>query len=299
MTDNAAAGAGGNTGTDNSGAGGNTGSGGTAPWYDKLATPELVGHLQTHGWDKKTPTEVAIAAAQSHYSASKLIGADPSQVLKLPKDAADEAGWKTVYERLGVPKDATGYKFDGLKFADGKPPEKDFTDWVSAQALALKMNPNQALQFAQSMIKRTDDAKTSAAADDTAKRQVEVEALRKNWGKNIDQNLFVATRAATALGVSKETVDALAKLEGVGYAKVMEMFHTIGSTMGEANFIGGGNAPAGGIMSLEQAKTAKAGYMADTAWVQRYRDGDKTARREMEAVNVIIAASMSPLPQAQ
>ena len=286
--------------TDNTTAGGttdNTGAGGApppAPWYGTTTPPEIVAHLQTHGWDKLSPTEAALKAAQSHFSAAKLIGRDPATLLSIPKNAADEAGWNTVYEKLGVPKDVTAYKFEGVKFADGKELDKPFTDWLAQQSLALKLDPNRAQQFAQNIVKHMDSIDAGETAEATATMAEEKAALQKNWGKNWDANLFVAKRAAEALGITPDTVNALQKMEGVGYAKVMEMFRTIGEKMGEDTFVRNSAAPGGGVMSKDQAVARRAELMSDRAWVERYSAGGKTELREMMAVNAIIIGQGAP-----
>ena len=286
--------------TDNTNAGGstdNTGAGGSpppAPWYGTTTPPELVAHMQTHGWDKLTPVEAALKATQSHFSAAKLIGRDPATLLPLPKNAADEAGWNNVYEKLGVPKDVTAYKFEGLKFADGKEPDKAFTDWLAQQSLELKLDPNRAKTFAQNIVKHMDSVEAGEAAETTAATQAEVAALKTNWGKNWDANLFVAKRAAEALGISPDTVKALQDLNGVGYAKVMEMFRTIGEKMGEDTFVRNSNPGGGGVMSRDQAVARKAELMRDTAWCERYSNGGQTELREMMAVNAIIVGQGAP-----
>ena len=58
------------------------------PWYDGHAEGPFLGHLQTHGWDKLTPQEVALKAAQSHYEASKFLGVDPKLLVRLPNGSA-------------------------------------------------------------------------------------------------------------------------------------------------------------------------------------------------------------------
>src|SRR5450759_2396281 len=72
-----------------------------ATWYDGAA-PELIGHLQSHGWDKGTPAAAALAAVQAHQNAAKLIGHPPDKLARIP-EPNDEAGWKGFYEKIGTP----------------------------------------------------------------------------------------------------------------------------------------------------------------------------------------------------
>jgi hypothetical protein len=255
-----------------------------AKWFDG-ADPALIGHLQSHGWDVKTPTEAALEAVKAHQNAAKLIGHPPDKVARIP-EPNDEAGWKSFYERLGAPTDAKAYDFSKVTFAD--PAQGDF---VRAQAAALHLNQNAALVLAQNVVKNAATAAASSLAEKTAAIELERTALMKDWGANEAANLFTVRRTAEALGISKEQVDALEKMEGVGYTKVMQMFLNIGQKMGEDTFVRN-TAPGGsGVMSGEQAAARKAELLSDSAWTARYQSGDKVALREMLAVQTVLLAA--------
>jgi hypothetical protein len=102
--------------------------------------------------------------------------------------------------------------------------------------------------------------------------------------------MFVAKRAATALGVTPE---AVAALEGVvGYKAVMELFRNVGSKIGEDKFVQSitpGGAP--GVMTKEQAVERKAALMADQVWTKAYLAGDAAKAAEMLALNTMIVGS--------
>ena len=255
-----------------------------AKWFDG-ADPALIGHLQSHGWDVKTPTEAALEAVKAHQNAAKLIGHPPDKVARIP-EPNDEAGWKTFYERLGAPTDAKAYDFSKVTFAD--PAQGDF---VRAQAAALHLNQDAALVLAQNVVKNAATAAASSLAEKTAAIELERTALKKDWGANEAANLFTVRRTAEALGITKEQVDALEKMEGVGYTKVMQMFLNIGQKMGEDAFVRN-TAPGGsGVMSGEQAAARKAELLSDSAWTARYQSGDKVALREMLAVQTVLLAA--------
>ena len=254
-------------------------------WYDG-ADPALVGHLQSHGWDVKTPTEAALEAVKAHQNAAKLIGHPPEKIARIP-EPNDEAGWKTFYEKLGAPTDAKQYDFSSVKFDD--PAQGDF---VRAQAAALHLNQNAALTLAQNVAKNAATAAAAALAEQTAALATDREALMKSWGANADANLFVVRQTAAALGVTKEQVDALEKMDGMGYAKVMEMFRNIGSKIGEDTFVRSTSPnSAGAMMSGEQAAARKAELLSDSAWTARYMAGGKAELREMTAVNTVLLAA--------
>jgi len=255
----------------------------STPWYDGV-NPELVGHLQAHGWDKKTEKEVAIAAAQSHFAAQKLIGVSEHELLRIPKPE-DQAGWEKVYERLGAPKE---YKFEGLKFEDGTEPEKEFTDFLAATAKKMHLTQNAAQDFAQTMMKQMGDAEKTELAEQTASIQKEREALQKDWGQDWEAHRFIAERGALALGFTKEEVATLQNV--VGYKAVMERFHAAGIKMGEARFVRSGGPDGKALMTRSTAANRRAELMADKAWVARYTTGGKTELDEMMAINTILSA---------
>src|SRR5881394_756652 len=66
------------------------------------------------------------------FDAEKLVGVPADQVLRVPKDAADEKGWNAVWSRLGKPTDAKGYDFSDIKFADGTAPDATFVETMRA-----------------------------------------------------------------------------------------------------------------------------------------------------------------------
>jgi hypothetical protein len=233
----------------------------------------------------KTPTEAALAAVQSHQAAAKLIGHPPEKVARIP-EPNDEAGWKTFYERLGAPTDAKAYDFSKVTFAD--PAQGDF---VRAQAAALHLNQDAALVLAQNVVKNAATAAASSLAEKTAAIELERTALKKDWGANEAANLFTVRRTAEALGITKEQVDALEKMEGVGYTKVMQMFLNIGQKMGEDTFVRN-TAPGGaGVMSGEQASARRQELLTDSAWTARYQAGGKKELAEMLAVQTVLLAA--------
>lgn len=271
----------------------------TKPWYEG-ADAEVLGNLQTHGWDKKTAAEAALAAAKSHMEAAKLIGGPPDKMLRIP-EANDATGWKNFWAKLGTPADPkTGYDFKNIKFGDGSELTPEFQEQVRGIASKLNLRPTDAQSLAQELVKIMDAEDANSAASHTAEIAKQKTALEQNWGgpdtPQFKANMFVAQSAAQKLGIPKEAIDTLQNMEGVGYASVMEMFRKIGEATGEAKFItGGATGGVGGqtIMTVEQAVARQAALKSDSVWVQKYLSGDATAIQEMNALNIVIANSMT------
>lgn len=246
---------------------------------------DLLGHAQNKGWHDKSPAEAAREVLKAHRAAEALIGLPADRVLKLPKDASDEAGWKEVWAKLGKPADPKEYDFSTVKVGEA-PLSEAQADFLRTQASALNLSKDGALQLAQAFAKREADAGVSSAADLTAKMAEEKAALAQNWGANAEANLFIAKQTALKLGVTPEQV---ATLEGtLGYSKVMEMFRSIGQKIGEDRFVSNGSDFNKGLMTREQAVARKAELMRDEAFTKRYMNGDAAANREMQALLTIM-----------
>lgn len=263
----------------------------TPPWYQGVngIDQEIVGHWTNAGWINKKPEEIALEATKSWKAAEKHVGAPADQILRVPKDLKDEAGWKAVWTRLGKPAEAKEYDFSAIKFSDGTALDDNFA--ASAREWAFKFNlPKEAAAgLTQEFAKYLDNAETTEKTERDAKVLEQKAALKKNWGPNEAVNMFIAQRAAAALGIAPETV---ASLEGViGYDKIMEMFRVIGTKIGEDKFVLS-DAPGGksGVMTREQAIAKKSDLMADKVWVQAYQNGDQAKLREMMALNTIIVS---------
>lgn len=262
-------------------------AGAPAPWHTGI-DGDLIGHAQNKGWKIDDPKVAFSAAAQAHREAQSKLGVPPEQLLRLPKDQTDEAGWKAVYGRLGVPEDAKDYDLTSVKLANGTDVPAGLADALRAAMHAAHTPKDRAADVVKAVVKHLDASTAAADADKTAKLAEDKAALAKNWGKNEQANKFIASQAAQKLGVAPETV---ASLEGVvGYRAIMEMFHKIGMSMGEDKFVAADqNNPGSGIMSRDQAQARKSELMSDRTWADRYTKGDIQARREMRALNVIIS----------
>lgn len=255
----------------------------TTPWYQGKVDERTIGHWQNRYPGKlDDPVAIAIEATKSHIAAETLIGVPANQIVRLPTDEADEAGWKNVWARLGVP--ATAAEYD-LKNADGTPLDPKLEGVLRETVAKANLPKAAASQVAASVSKILADQQAETLAVTTAAIAAEKEALAKNWGANRDINMLAAKTAAAALKVTPEEVAALEST--IGYARVMEMFRSIGAKTGEPRFIGG--SPDGsGVMSRAQAVDRKAELMKDKQFAQRYLSGEAAAGREMTALNTII-----------
>lgn len=254
----------------------------TAPWYDG-ADADTVGHIQNRGWHDKDVKVAALEAVKAHREAERFLGIPKDQILRVPTDAADEAGWKTVHTRLGAPDTKDGYDLSAVKFADGTELDQGFADFFKSTAAAAHLPKDVAVRVAQEFVKFTEQASQSEANEAQATLVKATEALKTNWGNNYEGNLFVAKRAAAALGVTPEAVQALES--AIGYDKVMEMFRNVGSKIGEDKFITSETPGLPGVKTREGAIAELKNLKSDDAWAKRLLAGDRETVRQFEALS--------------
>lgn len=195
--------------------------------------------------------------ARSYISAQKMIGKDPDRVVELP-GAEDLEGRRAVLERLGLPKDTTGYK---LEAPQGAPeflaPKGPLAEGFTAAAHKLGILPDQAAGvyqwFAGAM---SETAKMQASQEDAAHAE-NTRALQAKYGAAFDQNI-----AAANFGVDKVGGDELRALldsKGLGtHPLVIEAFSQIGKMLAEDGIGdtrgGGGGNPFGGALAPDEAR---------------------------------------------
>lgn len=262
-------------------------AGGDKPWFDGAST-EDVGYFQNRGWDKVDAKTAALNAAKAHREAEKLIGAPADKIVRLPNDPNDVEAWRQVRLKLGMPQDEKGYTdpLKVVKHADGSElTPAEVASW-SKKAFSLGLKPADALILVSESVKEADAGLSTNTVELEGKLAAQKSELAKNWGPNFDANMFVAKQTASKLGVTPAQIAATESV--IGYDKIMEMFRSIGTKIGEDRFVLNPANPGAGAMTREQAVDRKASLMADQVWVKAYLDGDAAKKVEMTALNTMI-----------
>jgi hypothetical protein len=271
-----------------SGAGdaGQAGGSGSKPWYDGHLDAELIGHAQNKQWDVSDPVKAAAAAIKAHREAERFVGVPANRLIKLPEKDDDTAGWNGVYQRLGVPADAKDYDFSGVKFSDGTELDAAFTDKMRSALAAARVPKDRAPTVTKAVVEYLEEADKAESTERTAKIDAEKAELKKNWGPNYDLNKLRAMEGAKRLGITAEAITAL---EGqVGYAAVMDAMRKIGAGTSEDTFVEGKGSNSN-PMTQQGAVARKAELMADKDWAARYLKGGAQEKREMFALDAMIA----------
>lgn len=253
------------------------------PWYQGKADAETIGYWQNKAWKHDDPVTIALEATKAAREAQKFVGAPPELLIRLPKDAKDEAGWNNVYQRLGKPADPKGYDFTDVKSADGTVISEALSDVIRKTAFENHLSKDAAAAFARAVVKHRESVDASAALDVKAQYDASLQRLKENWGTNGNINLIASGEGARKLGINPEQQQKI--MEAVGADVAAEMFRKAGAGLQEDRLVEGNkNAPS----TVEAARAHRAELMADKEWVARYRKGDAAAKREMHNLQQII-----------
>lgn len=247
-------------------------------WLPQDADAELVGHVQNKGW--QSPAD----AAKAHREAERLIGADRAgRTVVIPTDENDAPGWQKVYERLGRPTDAAGYK---LQTADGGDPA--FTKAAAAKFHELGIPLKAGQQLAAWFDQHVGAAMQQQSAAEAARHAEEVAQLDRDWGAEKPMRQELARRAAQTLGMTGEQVDALQKV--AGFSGVMKMFAKVGDMLREHGAEGLANVGGFG-MTPEGARAKRTQLLADADWRKRAMTSGSAEWAEMQRLDKIIAGA--------
>lgn len=240
-------------------------------WWSTLDADHQA-HIQSKGWDKLPADAAAVELSKAYRGSETLRGRLASgDVVALPKEGDAEAA-KAFWEKVGAPKDATGYSFEGLKRKDGTALDAGYLDAARLAAANANMPAHMLNAFMAGLQPHFDAQTESTAAARSADVVANQRALAHEWGAAEGRNKFVAGRAMDILKdhLPIEAISALESLPGMGYVGINKLFLALGEMMGEARFVP--NAVSG-TLDADQAQAALNSAMSDPAWNQRWRAG--------------------------
>lgn len=237
----------------------------SAPEWTGGLNDEMKGYVQNKGF--KGVTDVL----ESYRNYEKLQGVPQDRLLKLPENLDSDEG-RSIFEKLGRPKEATGYSIDI---------PKEHGDEKLASALReIGFKNNFTQKQMEGLVgwwngRQAETLKNNTAAQEAAKVQSEAN-LKRDWGTAYEQNKETVTRAAINLELSDKELHSLGA--SLGADKSMKLLLRLGQATGEHTFVGGG--PGGGShTSAEQAKSEIARLQGDSGFISRIRAGDTEAKK--------------------
>lgn len=172
--------------------------------------------------------------AKSYVNAQHAIGRGR---LAIPTDAATDAEWDEVYDKLGRPASADGYTSENLK----QMPDGPIKDGVKEAFYKAGLSDRQASKMLDLY---SQMGRQEIAEREEYRRQSENE-LRAEWGRNYDANLAKAKAAAEELGI----LDALSGTDALNNPAFIRIMHKLGEDRSESTLIGGRGNTGGDIQS--------------------------------------------------
>lgn len=242
-------------------------------------TEEARGFIQAKGW--KDQNEVV----NSYVNLEKFVGADPKSLLKVPGESADQKDWEPIYDRLGRPKTADGYKLEIPK-ENGSP---EFAKAASETFHKLGLSEKQGQELVKWWNQNQETQIKSFGEQKTAQIETQRGALKKEWGAAHDQNINAAKRAVGEFvklepGKRDALIDAIESV--IGFDGTMKFFHSLGSKIGEASFHSGSqNQSHNGPMTPEAANAEIKRLSADPDFTKKYLAGNAEARTRMQLLH--------------
>ena len=172
------------------------------------------------------------ALAKSYIHAQKMVGSDK---IPVPNKFATEDDWNAVYEKLGRPKTADGYKFD---LPQDKQVDEVSLKEFSSQAHKLGLLPSQA----QGMVKFYNEITAKSLQDADSKaltaRETSTKELKQEWGQAFDQKVSQAATLAKSVGATELFNANMADGTKLGDHPVMiKAFAELANKMGEDSIV--------------------------------------------------------------
>ena len=267
------------------------GDGAVTPWFQGAADADTAAFLTSKGWHDKPAPTVALEAVKSYREMQTAFGkfgaSDPARIAVLPDPAKPEEG-AAFWERLGRPKDISGYDLSGVKFSDGADPA-EFKTAFAAKALELNLPKGTAEALASwhiSEVERAAGMETSAERLAAAQSAAKLEA---DWGPNVTEFKMMAQKGAATVGWDEETFNALQGT--VGYDKTMNLMRFLGQMSSEGRFVG--TDLAGGkslVMTATEAAAKKADLIGNTEWLKDFSTNSDKQKQLRDLDEVIVTA---------
>lgn len=261
--------------------------GGAEPWY-KGADEATATYIKNKAWDSPLKTVESYKSLETVFGAEKA-GRD-ILVLPDPKTAKPE-DWNPVYDKLGRPKDVTGYTWSDKS-------DKDIIETAAPVFHKLGLNPQQATAL-ETWYNDTVTAKSKAADEKFEVDSTnELNKLKTEMGSAYDDRVLLAKQATKAAGLNIDELTGIERIIGSG--KLMKMLMGFGDLMRESRSPddGGAKQPEGGgqyTMTPEQARAKIAELKLDSDFMAKYLSPNNGVRKlaieRMEALQKVVAGT--------
>lgn len=220
--------------------------------------------------------------AKSYFNATKLIGARPEDVIRLPTNPDDAEAWSAVHARLGRPESPDKYGFTPPKLPEGVAIDEKLQTGFAGMAHKAGLTTKQASALYDWYNGAFGEHYTANAAATAAKEDAAIGALKTEWGAAFDQNLELAKGALAHYG-DKALADELVATRQGNNPALLKLFAKLGSQLSEDGVIGKASGGGAGALSPAEAKQQINGLRGDTEFSKAYMDGKHPGHKEAVA----------------
>lgn len=234
------------------------------------------GLIEVKGW--KGPKD----AIDSYRNLERLVG---SERIAKPKDENDKAGWDKVFNALGRPDNADGYK---IAPAEGADPAFAKTMAEAFHEAGLSLKQAQLLAGKYQEFATGVTAEAQQAAD--AKSEQEMTAFRNELGAKYDETIEAIRRVVKADGLTPDELTAVEMALGTG-----RFLRVFAKRAGEVLEDKGPEGTLRPSMTLTPAgaKAKIAELQRDDSFMKKYMNEDPMVRKdaiaEMERLHKLAA----------
>lgn len=253
-----------------SGNGGDTGGNDALAWMNNLPDEDKA-FVANKGW--KDPANVI----RGYRDLEKMRGVPAERLLRMPEDGAPQDEFDQFYSKLGRPDTPDGYEMP-------KEGDQDFQKWARSTFHKMGIPAKAAKGLIEAYNNYAAERIKASTEDAQFKIQNERRELEKDWGARMAYNEQQAARAAQALNMQPEQVDALENV--LGHAGVMKMFHQISEKLSEDAFVGG-NGGGSDVLTPAQAQMKIAELKSDKDFRHKLLNGDLAAKRKMDELHMM------------
>jgi hypothetical protein len=263
------------------------GGGSGDPWY-KGADEATATYIKNKAWDSPLKTVESYKSLETVFGAEKA-GRD---ILVLPDaKTAKPEDWNPVYDKLGRPKDATGYTWSDKS-------DKNIIETAAPVFHKIGLNPQQATEL-ETWYNSTIEAQSKIADEKFAVDSTnELTKLKTEMGSAYDDRVLLAKQATKAAGLNIDELTGIERIIGSG--KLMKMLMGFGDLMreGRSPDEGGARQEQGGgsyTMTPDQARAKIAELKLDSDFMAKYLSPNNGVRKlaidRMEALQKVIAGT--------
>ena len=262
--------------------------GGNPPAPNTPPAMEWKGELseQYRGLLEERKWESADEMAHAYLELRKFTGANPEQIVKLPKADAAPEEWDAVYGRMGRPEKPDGYTMKGVEGLEQLDLESPTTQWYLETAHKVGLSDRQAQSLMRGYLQEVVRLHEQDETDFMARKTSDHAELKKAWGEAYEQNLAAARRASQEYGITPDDLEVLYRAKGFRW--MAERLAKMGAPLGEhggEHRAGGGRLPTGNLMTPAMAQLEIDGLMKDAGFMTRLEAGDLEAKKRWDTLH--------------